>query len=78
VSFLLTFVLPLQAPVRRPASPALFKTTLTADVMTNKQAVIETASGNIVIDLASRPRAESGRRLHQHHLLKVRVVPPQP
>jgi hypothetical protein len=58
----------LQAPVRRPASPALFKTTLTADAMTNKQAVIETASGNIVIDLASRARAESGRRLHQHHL----------
>jgi cyclophilin family peptidyl-prolyl cis-trans isomerase len=51
LSFLLTLVLPLQAPARRPASPAPFKTTLAAAAMTNKQAVIETASGNIVIEL---------------------------
>jgi peptidyl-prolyl cis-trans isomerase B (cyclophilin B) len=51
LSLLLTLGLPLQAPARHPASPGPFKTTLTTATMTNKQAVIETASGNIVIDL---------------------------
>ncbi len=51
----LALVLPLavsfQTPARRPASPAPFKTTLGADAMKNKQAVVETAMGTIVIDL---------------------------
>jgi peptidyl-prolyl cis-trans isomerase B (cyclophilin B) len=40
-----------QAPARRPAAPAPFKTTLTAAQMANKQAVVETAAGTFVIDL---------------------------
>jgi cyclophilin family peptidyl-prolyl cis-trans isomerase len=51
LSLLLTLALPLQAPARRPPSTGPFKTPLTTAAMTNKQAVIETASGNIVIDL---------------------------
>src|SRR5690242_21448770 len=40
-----------QAPARRPAAPAPFKTTLTAAQMANKQAVVETTAGTFVIDL---------------------------
>jgi cyclophilin family peptidyl-prolyl cis-trans isomerase len=47
----LSFAVPSQAPARRPAAPAPFKTTLSADAMKNKQAVVETAMGTIVIDL---------------------------
>jgi len=40
-----------QAPARRPATPAPFKTTLTAAEMASKQAVVETSAGTFVIDL---------------------------
>jgi peptidyl-prolyl cis-trans isomerase B (cyclophilin B) len=40
-----------QAPARRPTAPALFKTTLTAAQMANRQAVVETSAGTFVIDL---------------------------
>ena len=52
LALLLTAALPWQAP-RRPAPAAAgpFKTTLTADQMTGKQAVVETSMGTIVIDL---------------------------
>jgi peptidyl-prolyl cis-trans isomerase B (cyclophilin B) len=41
----------LQTPSRRPAAPALFETDLTAAQMRNKQAVLDTTAGTIVIDL---------------------------
>ena len=47
----LSLAVPSQAPARRPPAPAPFKTTLNADAMKNKQAVVETAMGTIVIDL---------------------------
>jgi peptidyl-prolyl cis-trans isomerase B (cyclophilin B) len=40
-----------QAPPRRPAPAAPFKTPLTAAQMANKQAVVETSAGTFVIDL---------------------------
>jgi len=40
-----------QAPARRPSAPTPFKTDLTASDMSNKQAIIETTAGTIVIDL---------------------------
>jgi peptidyl-prolyl cis-trans isomerase B (cyclophilin B) len=46
-----TLVAEAQATPRRPTASAPFKTTLSADAMTNKQAVVETAAGTIVIDL---------------------------
>jgi len=48
---LLAAALLAQAPARRPATPAPFKTTLTAEQMANKQAVVETTAGTFVIDL---------------------------
>jgi peptidyl-prolyl cis-trans isomerase B (cyclophilin B) len=51
LAILLALVLPSQAAARRPASPAPFKTTLSAAAMTNKQAVVETTAGTIMIDL---------------------------
>ena len=45
-----TLGLGVQAPPRRPAAPAPFKTSLTAAQMT-KQAVVETTAGTFVIDL---------------------------
>jgi peptidyl-prolyl cis-trans isomerase B (cyclophilin B) len=47
----LSVAVPSQAPARRPPAPAAFKTTLDADAMKNKQALVETAMGTIVIDL---------------------------
>jgi peptidyl-prolyl cis-trans isomerase B (cyclophilin B) len=46
-----TLVAEAQATPRRSTASAPFKTTLSADAMTNKQAVVETAAGTIVIDL---------------------------
>jgi len=48
---LLAAALLAQAPARRPATPAPFKTTLTAEQIANKQAVVETTAGTFVIDL---------------------------
>jgi len=48
---LLAAALLAQAPARRPATPAPFKTTLTEEQMANKQAVVETTAGTFVIDL---------------------------
>ena len=51
----LAFSLPLHAGAQArkpvPASPAPFKTTMTAEEMTNKQAVVKTTAGVFVIDL---------------------------
>ena len=48
---LAAFIAAPQAPTRRPAAPVPFKTELSAAEMSNKQAVIETTAGTIVVDL---------------------------
>jgi len=50
IVMLASSALPWQA-ARRPAAPKPFKTTLTVEQMTGKQAVVQTTMGSFVIDL---------------------------